>query len=53
MSQPAHEIIENIPFSNSLVLKHIGKMVEDVKNQLVSQLKVMMFALQIDESCAV
>lgn len=51
MNQHAHEIIEYTPLSNSSVLRHIDEMMEDVENP-VSQLEVMKFALQLDESCA-
>lgn len=44
MNQNAREIIESIPLSNSSVSRRIDEMAADVKNQVVSQLKVKKFA---------
>ena len=50
MKQNANEITNSIPLSNSPVLRRIDEMVEDVEKQLIANLQVKQFALQLDES---
>jgi hypothetical protein len=49
MNQSVHEITQTIPLSNSTVSRRIDEMTDDVERQLVAQLRVQKFALQIDE----
>lgn len=49
MNQHTREITDSITLNNLWVSKRIIELA-DVENQLVSQLKVTKFALQIDES---
>ncbi|XP_076347943.1 zinc finger BED domain-containing protein 5-like [Tachypleus tridentatus] len=51
VNQSGHEITQVIPFSNLSVLKRIDEMADDLEKQLVPQIQVRKFALQIDESC--
>ena len=48
-SNPVH-IIFNIPLSNNLVARSIDKVAKEITSNLVAELKLMKFALQIDES---
>ena len=50
MKQKAIEITKCIPLSNSTVSRRIDEMAGNMEMQLVSELQVMEFALQIDES---
>ncbi|XP_038637238.1 SCAN domain-containing protein 3-like [Scyliorhinus canicula] len=50
MKQNASEITNSIPLSNSSVSRRIDEMAEDVEKQLIANLQVKQFALQLDES---